>query len=369
MSLDQLRDYMPHLNRLTAPRHLWLANSECIGCIKGEPGCKCCGHVQKPQPFDWYWQVCYPHLLESEFPSMIRMTMGPRSHGDPHHFVVPSLLLDEDLQPGDEPGGGRWYAAPGDHEPLVSGDVLAPRPKEGNDDRPIFISIFTTFHQDIDEIFESAMINRERLVLGICKFLHEHGESFDKSNLDAYSVMFTESNFNISSDMRESLPGMQAATPINIVMFLGSLASKVTFPTRRTFHALYRRTVFCPIPSGDVPHVSRFFHVVLCGCIPVVLTYNASINDHTSFHQSGGASYLDSYPFVDLIDYRRAVVEIPFESVDEIVEILTSIPQSVIREKQSYLRQVRSLFVHDFSGSTFDTFSASLREIVRRIPM
>jgi hypothetical protein len=206
------------------------------------------------------------------------------------------------------------------------------------------------------------------LVLGICRFLHEHGEVFDKSNLGDYSVMFTESAFNRSYGIRESVPGLQANLPINIVMFLGNLASKVTFPTRRTFHALYRRTVFCPIPSGDVPHVSRFFHVVMCGCIPVVLTYNASTPGHTSYHQMGGASYLDSYPFVDIIDYRRAVVEVPFEFVDIIVEVLASIPQNVIREKQRYLREVRNLFTHDFSGQTFDTFSATLREIVHRLP-
>jgi hypothetical protein len=308
-------------------------------------------------------------MLESEFPSMIRMSMGPRPRGDARHFVVPSLLLDEELQPGDEPGGGRWYTVPGDNEPAVLGDMLASR-ASNDSDRTIFLSVFTTFHPGIDKIFDNAMKNRERLVLGICRFLHDHGEDFDRSNLGEYAALFTESTFNRSSGLLEFVPGSQASSssPLNIVMFLGNLTSKATFPSRRTFHALYRRTIFCPIPSGDVPHVSRFFHAVLCGCIPVMLTYNASTPGHTSFHQAGGASYLDSYPFVDLIDYRRAVVEVPFEFVDIIVEVLASIPQSIVRAKQSYLREVRSVFTHDFSGETFDTFSATLREIVSRLP-
>jgi hypothetical protein len=77
-----------------------------------------------------------------------------------------------------------------------------------------------------------------------------------------------------------------------------------------------------------------------------------------------GAPYQDSYPFTDRIDYRRIVVEIPGSSIDSIVELLQAVPIDIITEKQSYMREIRKYFIHDYSGGGPDSFSFLLGDIL-----
>jgi hypothetical protein len=117
---------------------------------------------------------------------------------------------------------------------------------------------------------------------------------------------------------------------------------------------LYERSVFCPILAGDITWQRRFFDVIACGCLPVVVAYPLtakSFRNHLQQyhsihkHQSNNTdsqqvttrilgqqqqqqqpvswyvpehgphsvydtwSVQESYPFVDQIDYPAFVVE------------------------------------------------------------
>lgn len=381
-------EHLPHLTADTQRKHVLLSSSECIGCIAADPGCVCCNkRGRNPKEFSWDWQVCTPHVLEEKYPEMIRFTLGPRRHGDKQHVIVPSLILDADHQPGTLPGGGSDYEVPSEEMDRYN-ELLRNRGEDfyissggenpvvvhpdGNYRRPIFLSVFTTFHPNLDDIFFTAMSNRERLVVSILSHLRRHGHVVNTTNLLDYKYLFemkedliNQSIAGEGSDLHEQNLGKKKV--LNILVHVGDLAAKAPFPSRRSFNHIYRRSIFCPIPPGDVPHGSRFFHAVLSGCIPVVLTFNASIGGFTSWHMEKGAPYQDSYPFVDKIDYRKIVVEISGNNIDSIVEILQEISEETIAEKQAYMRKIRNYFINDFSGSEPDLFSLLLSEILDRL--
>lgn len=333
--------------------------------------------------FTWDWQVCGPHLLEEMYPNIVRTTLGPRRHGDQRHIIVPSLILDADLQPGPFPGGGSDYSVSdeeidryeeelnntGRDVYVKSGGINSVFADEaGVPLRPLFLSVFTTFHPNLNSIFEQAMSTRERLVVSILSYLRRHGHVVNSTNLVQYASLFENEIDNDAplGSLPEKVSTVENEKIENILVYVGDLTAKITFPTRRTFHHVYRKSVFCPIPPGDVPHGSRFFHAILCGCIPVVLTFNASVPGFTSWHMDQGAPYIDSYPFTNKIDYRRIVVEVPGKDIDRLVEILQEVRQDVVRSKQQYISEVRNMFVHDYSGGVADSFSYLLPEIVKR---
>ncbi len=239
--------------------------------------------------------------------------------------------------------------------------------------------MFASFHNKLDQRFEKGMVVRERMIIGILLYLRHHGFDVNATNLNQYAPLFASLGSRRccsgDGDCDEASCVAAAAedagsrlTGVNILVNLGDLTRSDSFPTRRTFHEAYRNSVFCPIPPGDVPHVSRFFHAVLCGCIPVVISFPGSSPGTESWHQEFGAAVIDSYPFPDDIDYDRLVVRIPAMFIDNLVEALLDISLDVIREKQEYIALVRNLFIHDYFGQVKDAFSLQLLEILRRLP-
>lgn len=324
-------------------------------------------------------------MLEELFPEMIRLTLGPRQHGNRQHIIVPSLILDADHQPGAYPGGGSDYVVALEETSDFVGAISANRDiyfkswsnvtsainKSETEQRPILLAVFTTFHPNLNQIFSTAMNTRERLVISILSFLRRQGHIVNTTNLVSYAHLFErdvgKSKIPVCSDKNYNDLQCSRHKAVNILVHVGDLAAKVVFPTRRTMTHVYRRSVFCPIPPGDVPHGSRFFHAALSGCIPVVLTFEASIKGQISWHMDKGAPFTDCYPFSDRIDYTKIVIEIPGHRIDEITEILQDVPYEVILEKQKNLQLIRNFFIHDYSGVHSDTYSYLLAQILANL--
>jgi hypothetical protein len=244
---------------------------------------------------------------------MLRLTLGPRAHGDTRHIIVPSLILDADQQPGELNGGGSDYKVSREsidkyEEVLANSGRDAYVSSNGENafvvdesgiasKRPIFLSVFTTFHPNLNNIFAAAMNTRERLVVSILTYLRKHGHVVNTTNLEEYKGLFEQVDLITDSvsevevvEEAEGRISLDKAGPgnkhrvDNILVHVGDLQAKIPFPSRRTFHHVYRRSVFCPIPPGDVPHGSRFFHSVLSGCIPVTLLLTCNSFYYSSYN-------------------------------------------------------------------------------------
>lgn len=319
---------------------------------------------------------------------MLRLTLGPREHGTLRNVVTPSLILDADHQPGPFPGGGSDYFVEAEiahrySEELVetgrdvyiniAGENSPVVGEDGQPQRPILLSVFTTFHPNLNALFANAMNTRERLVIGILSYLVQFGHSLNTTNLYQYAGLFEQrEKFSLSSAVKEKPLAANSFTTEskkapNVLVHVGDLSAKRTFPSRRTFNHVYRNSIFCPIPPGDVPHGSRFFHAILSGCIPVVLIFNSSVPGLVSWHMDRGAPWVDSYPFTNKIDYPKIVVQVPAQDIISIVEVLQAVPDEVIREKQQYMLQIRNYFINDYSGKVVDSFSCTLLEILDRL--
>jgi len=159
-------------------------------------------------------------------------------------------------------------------------------------------------------------------------------------------------------------------------------------------YALYRRSIFCPVLAGDTTWQRRFFDVVACGCIPVVVSYeltSGAFRGHTKhYHNSdnnnaGDAlppvswfaresgrfantySVQESYPFVDTIDYASFVVEsmaleyfnLTAKMIVTTIESLLNEPGRVtIRKKQEALERVGRSFVYGVGPDAHRTCDA-----------
>merc|ERR1719456_538256 len=134
-------------------------------------------------------------------------------------------------------------------------------------------------------------------------------------------------------------------------------------------------SLLCPIPQGDLPFQHRFFDALVTGCVPLVISYHGEECDiwsydlsHRKYPQKGGwptPCAKSSYPFQSLINYTDITVQIDSEDFteDHFAEALLRLDRSEIEEKRAKVEQLRTHFVYDWTGATFDAFSSLLSEV------
>jgi hypothetical protein len=94
------------------------------------------------------------------------------------------------------------------------------------------------------------------------------------------------------------------------------------------FYQTYEDSIFCPVMAGDASWQQRFYDVMLCGCIPVVLEWITTHPGGRSWHvPHNGASVWETYPFPKgkfgggdaalEVDYDSFVVRVPGNTTDE----------------------------------------------------
>ena len=154
----------------------------------------------------------------------------------------------------------------------------------------------------------------------------------------------------------------------------------------------------CPILMGDLPYQHRFFDAAVAGCLPLwvrsnqtlttggtceVWSYDARWTEDLKAHTqpSGYACAQATYPFPSTIDYqsfgfyidsdgpgdacrkRWSCKEPPAAKFDRDVLDLSTRRRGDMRVHRARLERVRSLFVYDWSGMSYDAFSATLHEM------
>jgi hypothetical protein len=94
----------------------------------------------------------------------------------------------------------------------------------------------------------------------------------------------------------------------------------------------YEDSIFCPVLAGDVAWQSRFFDVIMSGCLPVVLSWQIPEGNATSWFvphynvRPSTSTIQESYPFAKGVfrgdatielDYEAFVVQAPGNETDE----------------------------------------------------
>jgi hypothetical protein len=142
-------------------------------------------------------------------------------------------------------------------------------------------------------------------------------------------------------------------------------------------YGLYRRAIFCPILAGDITWQRRFFDVMACGCLPVVMSYKLSLphtqkdnmsgiqkdmqNNWTEHHswfvpehafEIGDTwSVRESYPYLEHIDYRGFTVEVEgnltvHDDLSHVAHTLEELSKSALHQKQVAMSKAAVSFLY-----------------------
>ena len=150
-------------------------------------------------------------------------------------------------------------------------------------------------------------------------------------------------------------------------------------PRERSHHM--QNSTFCVCPPGDYPYTLRLFQAILNLCVPVVFTFESHVSGLRSWYKHNGSTAEDSLPFPWMIDYEKAVIEIPFGSVPQGA---TSHPQTApplngewfpvgdllkqVPEKVAYLASIRHLLNYEMASSgKEDAFSGIINGIEKAV--
>lgn len=135
------------------------------------------------------------------------------------------------------------------------------------------------------------------------------------------------------------------------------LASSMMSPPEAV--ELVRSSTFCLCPTGDSKgFTARFYFTLLHGCLPVRVDGWARNTTATPA----------TYPFAQLINWDRIVIDVPPDRLDTLLPRLARMPASELEDRQNYLRHVAHwlLFDHD-QHAHHDASAAVIHTIQQRL--
>ena len=154
-------------------------------------------------------------------------------------------------------------------------------------------------------------------------------------------------------------------------------------------HALMSDTLLCPILQGDLPYQHRLFDALACGCVPLLLRYRYptpankacetwSWDSRNRSVQKGATRVTiptdiclaNTLPYHESVDWASITVRIDARAMadNRLAGAIAGLDRRVIAQKRRRIETIRHLFIYDWSGSTFDAFSATMRELCRVLP-
>lgn len=115
-------------------------------------------------------------------------------------------------------------------------------------------------------------------------------------------------------------------------------------------------SVFCLEPPGDSPTRKSFYDAVISGCIPVLLS---------------NSRFKVKYPFDDVIDYGKFTVSFPEKAIQSqeihVVDALKNINQTVISEKQEYMKSILKYLQYSYPLSQDNEDNDAMSLLLRSI--
>ena len=200
-------------------------------------------------------------------------------------------------------------------------------------------------------------------------------------------AMFDESINRIRMDFGSELRRLNMSQP-HLRLSLHPIVDHKTLPLPpEQAHALMSDSLICPIVQGDLPYQHRLFDALACGCVPLLLSYRSptdpscetwSWDPRNRSVQSGAARMtvpdalclLDTLPYGESVDWEAITVRIDASALagGQLAEAIAALDQQALGHKRRRLEKLRHLFVWDWTGETYDAFSAWMAELCTVLP-
>jgi hypothetical protein len=189
--------------------------------------------------------------------------------------------------------------------------------------------------------------------------------------------------------MFEQLEKLKSMTPAGLTARVMKISDHRLMPvtTAQSF-GMMEGSLLCPIAMGDLPYQHRFYDSLVAGCLPLVLTSRrmesgvpcdlwswapdqryvhwASYKPGTQFCRNAtnpcSASYEKSYAFSRSIPYSQIAVQLDANYTELFSDIL-NLDYMELLKRRTLLDKYRKYLVYDWSGQSFDAFSATLYDI------
>lgn len=114
---------------------------------------------------------------------------------------------------------------------------------------------------------------------------------------------------------------------------------------RACYRREMRRSVYCLCPRGWSPWTLRAYSAMMAGCIPVILA------DEIEF------------PYENFLNWNALTVKIPEAQAEDVVQILRSIPQSVVEQKQAAIARVWKMVTWKHPAEPGDAFHTVMADL------
>eukprot|EP01012_Entosiphon_sulcatum_P037979 TRINITY_DN4899_c0_g3_i3.p1 TRINITY_DN4899_c0_g3~~TRINITY_DN4899_c0_g3_i3.p1 ORF type:complete len:513 (+),score=44.78 TRINITY_DN4899_c0_g3_i3:257-1795(+) len=146
--------------------------------------------------------------------------------------------------------------------------------------------------------------------------------------------------------------------------------------------SLLGRSRVCFLTPGDLPAQKRLFDSIHAGCIPAVFDFGFAPNNYSKGEHDyqwdrvwwagltrKGATWWQSLPFPDVIDYTKLVITIPWRTycLKTFMQALADIPEEEITRREQGLARASQLLSYDPTGETVDAFSLVLRAVLDHV--
>ena len=136
-------------------------------------------------------------------------------------------------------------------------------------------------------------------------------------------------------------------------------------------------SVFCPIPTGDLPWQHRLYDSIVAGCIPVVVeTVSANgcvdhywhkddkdIGTEIPVSFTADSCMELTYPFASKINWRDVSIPLHVFESNRTLDFLLGLSKEEIDRRRKNLASMRGTLLYDWSGKTKDAFSMALGEM------
>ena len=114
--------------------------------------------------------------------------------------------------------------------------------------------------------------------------------------------------------------------------------------------ALYNRSTFCVLVPGDSAMTPRLFSFTAAACIPVIVRPGDLL-----------------WPYEPDLDYSTFAIDVGFEDLPRLAEIIANVSEAEVRRKRERLREIYRMFVwDDREGGAYEAVMAAVMARVRR---
>lgn len=117
---------------------------------------------------------------------------------------------------------------------------------------------------------------------------------------------------------------------------------------RKCYRKEMSQSKFCLNPLGWTPWTLRFYQALMVRCIPVMIADDIE------------------FPYENEIDYSKFSLKIRENDVDNIIEIMRSMPEEELERRRAYIDKIWMKYTYQTPSQPGDAFNAVMKELARK---